>query len=132
MRRKSVIITVVALVAAPAIAQDITRGGEYFEGFCAACHGIGAMGDGPMAAILDISPPDLTGLAEANGGEFPVARVVRKIDGRDMLLSHGGPMPLFGMILESDSAVVDGEDGTPIITRQAVVDLTTWLGSIQR
>ena len=33
--------------------------------------------------------------AAGNGGVFPTARVVRSVDGRDLMLSHGGPMPLF-------------------------------------
>ena len=61
-----------------------------------------------------------------------MSRIVRTIDGRDLILSHGGPMPLFGMLLRDDSAVVDGEDGTPIITKQSVVDIATWLASVQR
>lgn len=123
---------VAVLAAAPAAAQDVARGAELFQGHCAACHGADAMGAGPMAAILEVSPPDLTTLASAGSGVFPTARVVRSIDGRDVILSHGGPMPLFGMLLKDESAVVDGEDGTPIITKQAVVDLATWLASIQR
>ncbi len=123
---------VACLVAAPAGAQDIQRGAELFQGHCAACHGADAQGAGPMTAVLEVSPPDLTTLASGESAEFPTARVVRSIDGRDVILSHGGPMPLFGMLLEDESAVVDGEDGTPIITKQAVVDIASWLASIQR
>lgn len=131
MRLLHLVLGVVVL-AGPAAAQDVARGGELFRGYCAACHGIAATGDGPMTEILEIAPPDLTGLAEANGGVFPMARVVRVIDGRNLLLSHGGPMPLFGMILQGEAAVVDGEDGTPVITRQSVVDIAGWLASLQR
>jgi mono/diheme cytochrome c family protein len=120
------------LIAAPAAAQDVQRGGELFQGHCAACHGADAQGAGPMTAILEVSPPDLTTLASVEGGAFPMSRIVRTIDGRDLILSHGGPMPLFGMLLRDDSAVVDGEDGTPIITKQSVVDIATWLASVQR
>lgn len=117
--------------ALPAGAQDVVRGAELFRAYCAACHGLEARGDGPMTDILEIAPTDLTGLAAAEGGTFPMSRVVQTVDGRNMLLSHGGPMPLFGMILDGDSAVVDSEDGTPIITKQAVVDIAGWLAAIQ-
>lgn len=115
--------------ATPAAAQDLSRGGALFRDHCAACHGTGAQGDGPMAEVLEVTPPDLTRLAM--GGDFPMERVVRAIDGRTVILSHGGPMPLFGTILGGESAVVDAEDGTPIITKEAVVDIAAWIAANQ-
>lgn len=120
-----------ALVAAPASAQEVARGAELFASHCAACHGAAAEGGGPMAEVLAVVPPDLTSLAASEGGAFPMERVVRSIDGRTMVLSHGGPMPLFGAILGGDAAVIDAADGTPIITKAAVVDLAAWLAAIQ-
>jgi mono/diheme cytochrome c family protein len=126
------LILAAGVLAAPVAADDTTVGAELFLGYCAACHGVGAMGDGPMTDILEIAPPDLTGLAAANDGVFPMADVVRTIDGRTTLVSHGGPMPVFGMILRGEAGVIDAEDGSPIITKQAVVDIAAWLASVQR
>ena len=120
-----------ALLAGPAAAADMGRGAELFAGHCAACHGAEARGDGPMAEILAVAPPDLTGLSARAGGTFPLEQVVRSIDGRTMILSHGGPMPLFGMILGGEPAVIDAADGTPVITKAAVIDLAAWLEAIQ-
>lgn len=129
------ILVVLGLAALPAAAQDtgadVARGGELFAGHCAACHGAQAGGDGPMGQILAVAPPDLTGLAAAEGGVFPTERVVRAIDGRTLILSHGGPMPLFGMILGGEPAVIDAADGTPVITKAAVVDIAAWLATVQ-
>ena len=61
---------------------DADAGAWYFARFCAACHGERATGDGPMQEVLTVPAPDLTRLATDNGGVFPVARVVRQIDGR--------------------------------------------------
>lgn len=118
-------------VASPLHAEepDAAAGRDLFQGNCAPCHGAGGKGDGPMAAILSVKPADLTKIA--NGGEFPMADVVRRIDGRDMLLAHGGPMPIFGYILEDRSAVIDDPDGTPVFTSQAVLDIAAWLATIQ-
>jgi mono/diheme cytochrome c family protein len=124
-------IALLLALATPAAAQDAARGAELFAGHCAACHGARAAGDGPMAAILEVTPPPLTGLAAAEGGAFPMERVVRAIDGRTLILSHGGPMPLFGMLLGGEPAVIDAADGTPVITKAAVVDIAEWLRSIQ-
>jgi mono/diheme cytochrome c family protein len=125
------VIVAVGLLSGPAAAQDVGHGAELFAANCAACHGAEAQGNGPMAEVLEVKPADLTALAAGNGGVFPMARAVRAIDGRTKLLSHGGPMPLFGTILGGDPAVIDAEDGTPIITKAAVVDIAAWLATIQ-
>jgi mono/diheme cytochrome c family protein len=125
------LLMVMGLLACPAAAQDVGHGAELFAANCAACHGAAAEGNGPMAEVLEVKPADLTALAAGNGGAFPMARAVRAIDGRTKLLSHGGPMPLFGAILGGEPAVIDAEDGTPIITKAAVVDIAAWLASIQ-
>ena len=119
-------------VPAHAVDGDAGRGAVLFGENCAGCHGVTAMGDGPMAEILSIAPPDLTGLAQRTGGAFRADDVVRQIDGRDMILSHGGPMPIFGHILEGGSAVVDDVSGAPVFTTSAVLDIVTWLEDIQR
>ena len=50
-----------------------------------------------MAASLRSAPPDLTLLAQNNGGEYPAEDVARIIDGRNPLPGHGGPdMPIWG------------------------------------
>lgn len=121
-----------AIVAAPAMAQDPVEGAALFQGFCAACHGHDARGDGPMAAILEVLPADLTALSAENGGTFPAARVAQRIDGRDPLLAHGGPMPLFGEFFAADpDAMTKTEAGQPMLTSRPIADLIAWLETIQ-
>ena len=119
------------LAAAPAAALDgvAEAGARHFALNCAGCHGADAQGGGPMTDILAVAPPDLTRLSTADG--FPMADIVRRIDGRD-LLGHGGPMPIFGAILEDRSALVDDAFGNPVFTSQPVLDIATWLAEIQR
>lgn len=126
-------ILVSLLVAAlPAVAQDAGEGQQLFATFCATCHGTDATGGGPMAEMLAIAPPDLTALAARNGGVFPVEQVVFTIDGRDLLTAHGGPMPLFGAFFEGDMiSSIQAPNGQPVLTSQPVVDLVTWLQSVQ-
>jgi mono/diheme cytochrome c family protein len=125
------LLVMAALAAGPAAAEDAARGAALFAGHCAACHGAAGEGGGPMAAVLAIAPPDLTALAAREGGTFPMERVVRAIDGRTMILSHGGAMPLFGTILGGEPAVIDAADGTPVITKAAVIDIAAWLQTVQ-
>ena len=120
------------LLAGTASAQDAVRGMDVFANHCATCHGVSAMGDGPMSSVLAMPPADLTALAASNGGVFPTARVVRRVDGTGEVLAHGGPMPLWGMILDGPSAVVVAPDGAEIVAPEAIVDVAEWLKRVQR
>lgn len=122
---------IIALMALPAAAQDAERGEVAFLDHCAVCHGTQGQGDGPMAAAFLTAPPDLTRLAADNGGVFPTARVVRRVDGREEVMAHGGPMPLFGEILGGASGVIDAPDGSPVFTTEEIVDITAWLATVQ-
>lgn len=121
-----------ALAATPVLSQDIDAGAVLFRDHCATCHGLSGQGDGPMTKILSVEPPDLTRLAAVESGTYPLERVVRRIDGRDEVLAHGGPMPIYGMILGGESGMIDAFDGTPVFTTQSVVDIAAWLRSIQK
>lgn len=137
MRRALCLALVAAAgLAGPAFAQDTapanTAAGEaLFLRHCATCHGIDANGMGPMAPVLLIQPTDLTRLAARNAGVFPTERVVKRIDGRDPLVSHGSPMPVFGDFFEGRDAAIKTPAGQPILTSQPVVDLVTWIESVQ-
>ena len=83
-----------AACAGEPIAQT---GEENFEQFCAACHGPGAKGDGPVASSLNKPVPDLTMIAKNNAGEFPYREVRSMIDGRWDIEAHGTEMmPVWG------------------------------------
>jgi mono/diheme cytochrome c family protein len=126
-------LTLLAIfLASTASAQDVAQGRDVFQNHCATCHGTGARGDGPMADVLSVVPADLTALAASNGGEFPTARVVRRVDGQREVLAHGGPMPLWGMILDGPSSVIVAPDGAEIVAPEAIVDVAAWLATVQR
>lgn len=126
------------LLAAPAAlhAQDIEpgdarEGAEIFATYCAACHGLEGRGDGRMAPILTVLPPDLTGLEKRAGGVFPIEAVIFQIDGRDPLLAHGADMPLFGEFFLGDDISVKSETGQPIMTSKPIADVVAWLRGVQ-
>ncbi|MBY6200468.1 cytochrome c [Maritalea mobilis] len=123
----------IAMAAAPALAQDTAEGALLYEAYCAACHGVEAQGDGRMAELLTIEPTNLTQLSARNGGEFPTLQVIRQIDGRDPILAHGGDMPLFGRWFEGqgpDVALATGA-GQPILAPRPIADLVAFLEEIQ-
>lgn len=116
---------------AQAESGDIEAGAGEFQSFCATCHGDTAKGGGPMADVLQVAPPDLTQLKAKNDGIFPTARVAYRIDGRDLLAAHGGPMPLFGRLFEGESVMVEGETGQPILIARGIADIIAWLKTVQ-
>jgi len=123
-----------AVFAAGTAAQtfDLTdyTGGELFDRFCAACHGPEGRGDGPVAPTLNVVVPDLTRLAERNGGTFPAADVREVIDGRAVVVAHGPrTMPVWGYEFWVDEgADIEAEAAA----RELIDRLVRHLESIQR
>ena len=118
-------------LATPLIAQDVENGSALYQQHCATCHGLDASGDGPMAPALVIQPPDLTALAANNGGVFPTLRAVMRIDGRDPLVSHGSPMPVFGAFFQGNDTALKAASGQPIMTSRLTADLIAFLEGVQ-
>ncbi|MPQ94457.1 c-type cytochrome [Thioclava sp. JE_KL1] len=130
--RFTYLIAAACLAATPAIAQDGDVGKALYGQYCASCHGDDGTGAGPMAEYLNVKPADLTGLAAANDGEFPMLKAIHIIDGRTGVRAHGGPMPVFG-----DVFMEQGGHGAPyytdvLATRGRVLSLATYLESLQK
>lgn len=122
---------VLALAACLPPTEVATSGAADFADLCAPCHGPTGVGNGPMAADLDVKPADLTGLSDRNGGVFPLARVMSKIWG----YSEGAVpsmMPEFGPLLDSRIVLVDVGDGIQTPTPERLIDLGEYLKSIQK
>lgn len=124
-------LAITTIYATSASAQDLTNGAEIYFDFCATCHGEDANGQGPMSGVLLIKPVNLAELTIDNGGVFPTARVVARIDGRDPLVSHGSPMPVYGDYFEGNDAALRTPAGQPILTSKPIVDLVAFLQSVQ-
>lgn len=72
-------------------------GAEMYRSYCASCHGIDGKGSGPAAPALKRPPPDLTQLARKNNGHLPDFRILRIIDGYEIIAAHGSrAMPIWG------------------------------------
>jgi hypothetical protein len=100
-------LAIAALVVAPCTG----RAGEsedadsaLFIKYCAACHGVDGKGGGVAAPALAKAPPDLTRLARDAGGDFPLGRVIRAIDGRNTIRAHGSAdIPVWGDVFAADT-----------------------------
>ena len=92
-------------------AQDAVPGKMEYLSSCAACHGENGKGNGVLASVLKVPPPDLTTLSRRNDGHFPLAAVTEIIDGRTLIAAHGTrEMPIWGFDVRSRNripAIVD-------------------------
>lgn len=129
--------TVFALLLAASMttsagAQDIEEGKNLYFTYCATCHGLDVDGNGPMGPALVLQPTNLSRLQVENDGVFPLVRVIRRIDGRDPLVSHGSPMPVFGDYFEGRDIALRTPSGQSIMTSTPVADLVAWLETVQQ
>ncbi|MCC6304043.1 MAG: cytochrome c [Rhodobacteraceae bacterium] len=115
---------------APPPTAEIAGRGLYAE-YCAACHGPRGRGDGPAAAGLAVRPADLSALAAANGGRFPVLKVMARIYGYGQGRPGEDPMPEFGPLLEGETMLADLGDGVATPTPVRLVALVNYLGWLQ-
>lgn len=96
----AVVLLASALTAGAALAQGdpyVEAGERLYHQHCGSCHGMGGTGNGPVAALLDPKPADLTRIAARRDGVFPEAEMLEIIDGRDPIQAHGSrEMPVWG------------------------------------
>jgi mono/diheme cytochrome c family protein len=96
---KTPLIALTMTFACLAAAAGEPDGAQMFANHCAACHGVVGEGDGPVAATMAISVPNLRTLAMRSGGDFPEDAVTAYIDGRTPRAAHGDrQMPIWGEV----------------------------------
>ncbi len=120
-------------IAAAAMAQPkMDLGKREYEGKCAVCHGLDAKGGGPYAEQLKRSLPDLTTMAQRNGGVFPVSRTYETIEGAGK--GHGTrAMPVWGVdyTIQAAEALPDLPYNQAIYVRTRIMALLEYLTQLQ-
>jgi len=102
-------------------------GQEMYKTYCAVCHGTDAKGTGPAADALKVPPPNLTTLAEKNGGKYPALKVSAIIRGEEVLAAHGSKdMPVWGHLFWGMSGGHEAE------VQQRVANLNKYIESLQK
>jgi len=130
LSRASVVASLGLLLAACATGRSAApTGAETFARHCAACHGTGGAGDGPVAGELNLTVPDLRILARRNGGVFPADAVASYIDGREPPPAHGNrQMPVWGTVFDATARLVEGAE--PAAAR--IDEIVAYLRGLQR
>jgi len=122
--------TVPEIAADPVMqAEQVEQGRLLYGIYCRNCHGETGHGDGEEARSLDPPPPDLTRLTRDNDGEFPTARVMMVIDGRQQVPGHlNRRMPVWGISLQQAGSDANQEGDV----REKIERLVVYLESIQK
>lgn len=106
--------------------DPLARGKELFVSYCQICHG--ERGDGPMAELLKIQPPDLTLIAARREGNFPADEIRKIIDGTEKVEGHGsGDMPIWGVTFRVSEQLGSKEE-----VNKEIGNIVTYLQSLQR
>ncbi len=119
-----------SLLGVQPVAADKAGETEYMIA-CAGCHGETAKGDGPLAGLLKIQTPDLTGLTARNNGTFPFEYAVFVIDRRKVIPVHGDDMPVWGDRYVAAASSERGESAE-MVARGRILSLVYYLESIQQ
>ena len=116
-----------AVTQAGAQTDQAPTGAYLFRTYCASCHGVNALGDGPLATAMRRKPANLTEILKRHDGVFPSDKVFRIIDGRTKVPGHGGSdMPVWG---DAFSRSLDG--GDPVSVKARIDALVAFLETIQ-
>ena len=136
----------VSLSASGAAAQstDSEEGGEELEQaaldfvmWCGPCHGRRGEGNGPIAAQLQTSPPDLTEIQKRAGGTFPTDMIRARIDGREQPQAHGTQeMPAWGYWFNLQATggglIEEGEQSAKEEVQARIDQLVLFLQTLQK
>jgi mono/diheme cytochrome c family protein len=129
-KKPAAFLAALSLMAGAAQADDAGKA-EYIQA-CAACHGESGVGDGPLAELMTVPVPNLTTLAQANDGIFPMLDVIHVIDGRTGVRGHGYPMPVWGTRFKGEVVEKMGDYGAEMVVRGRVLSIAYYLESIQQ
>ena len=93
------VISVLILLWAPR--SSAQSGKEDYQHYCAACHGLDGKG---KATWNGTEVPDLTRLAQKNGGRYPFEEVHQVVDGRSQYQWHRRRrgMPYWGEVFQME------------------------------
>jgi mono/diheme cytochrome c family protein len=109
-------------------AAEPPSGAALYANHCAACHGSDGEGGGPVAAVMNISVPNLRSLTMRSRGVFPVDAVTAYIDGREIKAAHGDrQMPIWGDVFSAQREPADGD----AVAHSRIAALVAFIAQLQ-
>jgi mono/diheme cytochrome c family protein len=97
-----------------------------YTAYCAVCHSQDGKDNGPATEAPKVPPPELTVLAQKNGGKYPSMRVASIIRGEAALPANGTKeMPVWGSLFWNMS------QGHPGEVQQRIANLNGYIDSLR-
>jgi mono/diheme cytochrome c family protein len=119
------------IVPVPIKPTSPASGKQMYATYCAVCHGVKGLGDGPAALAMRVTPPtDLTTLSKKNNGVFPADHIRTVLKFGVELPAHGSSdMPIWGPLM---GTLTPGSPDTRMVVNQRINNLTNYLKEIQQ
>lgn len=108
----------------------VNTGHTLFQRYCSSCHGGEGQGAHVEGTMKNIRAPDLTGIAERNGGTLPFWELYEVISGTELLPAHGRDMPIWGKQLR-ETLPMDGDDASSVV-RGRILAIMAYLATMQK
>jgi mono/diheme cytochrome c family protein len=108
----------------------VNTGHTLFQRYCSSCHGVDGQGALVEGTTTSIRAPDLTGIAERNGGTLAFWALYEVISGSELLPAHGREMPIWGEQLR-ETLPMDGDDASSVV-RGRILAIMAYLATIQK
>lgn len=109
----------------------VDSGHDLFKRHCARCHGDDARGNAVDTAKQSVQAPNLTTLAQHNGGTLPVWGVYEVVSGSKVLAEHRTrTMPIWGEKFAKLRGVT--KENKESIVRGRIMAILAYLSTIQQ
>jgi len=128
----SITLPSTALAESDSYEETVSAGNRTFNRFCSICHAKDAKGNGPYTSNLNVTPPNLRKLSEANNGIFPWIKMYQIIDGTVITDAHGSKeMPIWGELFDISNWDSSYSEYSKTLTRGRIFELLVYMEYIQ-
>ena len=101
---------------------------QMYVTYCAPCHGMTGVGNGPAAPAFKEAPTNLTLLAKTHGGKYPEDTVKTTLMFGTNVPAHGdAKMPVWGALFDS----LDSGSGPSSVPKLRIHNLTEYIKTLQ-
>ncbi len=107
--------------------SSVEEGKQWYNSYCAICHGENGDGKGSLAGNLDTAPPSMTYIAKRRDGVFPDDEVAKIIGGVESVPGHSvGEMPAWWETFQKSEGITDEN-----VLKEKINHIVAYLKTIQ-
>lgn len=108
--------------------SPVEEGKQWYESYCAICHGDTGDGKGPMADSLETAPPSMVYIAKRRDGVYPDDEIAKIIGGVENVPGHSvGEMPAWWETFQKSEGITDEK-----VLKEKIGHIVAYLKTIQQ